>query len=396
MKDDTPNLSQQQTLAFARSIMQEKLSLKADGYKCTTEGLLDVLLMLAATGETLESSCAELDDVPEAEAFRQWLRQQLRPDRLDELEREINEALQAALPSQVRLRLSDQAHEIACDLNDQPYYGKAEPEEALYVRAKAKAGTRRFHRIATAYVILENRRFTLALRFVRPEDIMPGVLRHLLGHLKHLQVAIGLLLLDKGFASIEVFEYLCQQDHAAIIACPIRGEEGGTRALCKGRKSYRSQHTFRNAKQAFTAEVVVCRSFTTARRTGRLERRAVWLLYVVIACRLAPKKVARRYRRRFGIETSYRVAGKVRAWTTSPNPAYRFLLLGLGFVLVNVWLYLRYLVAQGPRRGRRFLDQALLRLSRFRRLLIRAIEAKYGCPTEVHGYASPLYESWIY
>jgi hypothetical protein len=26
----------------------------------------------------------------------------------------------------------------------------------------------------------------------------------------------------------------------AIIACPIRGKDGGTRALCQGRKSYRA------------------------------------------------------------------------------------------------------------------------------------------------------------
>jgi len=256
--------------------MQETLSLQADGYKCTTEALLDVLLMMAATGETLALICDELEQVPEAEAFRLWLRQQLTPDRLDELEGELNEALQAALPSQVRVRLSDVAHDIACDLHDQPYYGKAAQEEALFVRAKAKAGTTRFYRVATAYLILEGRRFTLALRFVRPEDTPRTVLEHLLGHLSPLHVAIGLLLLDKGFASIEVFEYLSAADQSAIIACPIRGNDGGTRALCKGRKSYRTEHTFRNREKAFTAEVVVCRRFTTARRTGRLERRAVW------------------------------------------------------------------------------------------------------------------------
>lgn len=396
MNDDTPKLSPQQTLAFARTLMQENLSLEADGYKCTTESLIDALLMMAATGETLEATCAELEGAPEAEAYRHWLREALSVDGLDELEREINQALQAALPREVCQLLSDVAHDIACDLHDQPYYGKAEQEEALYVRAKASGGTTRFHRIATAYVILDHRRFTLALRFVRPEDTMLAVVRHLLGHLKHSQVAIGLLLLDKGFASIEVFASLSGQDQAAIIACPIRGSRGGTRALCKGRKSYRTEHVFRHGKKSFPAEMVVCRAYTTAQRTGGLERRAVWLVYVVIACRLAPKKVAQRYRRRFGIETSYRIAGQLRARTTSPNPAYRFLLLGLSFFLVNVWLCLRYFVAQVPRRGRRFLDVALLRLSRFRRFIVRAVEAKYGCPIEVHGYAPPLHESWIY
>jgi hypothetical protein len=30
------------------------------------------------------------------------------------------------------------------------------------------------------------------------------------------------------------------------------------------------------------------------------------------------------------VETSYRCAGQVRAWTTTPNPALRFVLIGVG------------------------------------------------------------------
>jgi hypothetical protein len=33
----------------------------------------------------------------------------------------------------------------------------------------------------------------------------------------------------------------------------------------------------------------------------------------------------------------------VRGWTTSPNPAYRFVLLALSFVLLIIWMHLRWL-----------------------------------------------------
>jgi hypothetical protein len=46
----------------------------------------------------------------------------------------------------------------------------------------------------------------------------------------------------------------------------------------------------------------------------------------------------------------------VRGWITSPNPAYRFLLIALSFVLLNVWIHLRWLFTQLPRCGRRWLD----------------------------------------
>ncbi len=390
MNNDTPKLSQQQTLNFARSVLQRHLALETNGYSCSTEEMLDILLMMAAKRETLESTCAELDLVSSAEAYRRHLRQSLSLDRLDAVEDQLNQALQAAIPEPIRQRLSDQAHDIACDFKDQPYYGKAPQEHALWVRAKAKAGTTRFYRIATAYVIMGGRRFTLAMHFVRATESTCQVLRHLLAVLARLKVASGLLLLDKGFCSMTVMNYLCGQGQSALIACPIRGQHGGTRALCKGRRSYRTEHTFRHANQRFTAPVVLCRSFTTAQRTGRMKRRAVWLVYVAIACDLAPKKVMQRYRRRFGIETSYRVSGQVRAWTTSPNPVYRFVLLALGFILVNVWLHLRWIVAQVPRRGRRLLATSLFRLRRFRGFIVRAVEAKYGCLAKIQGFAAPI------
>lgn len=390
MTYDTPKLDQQQTLTFARSVLEQHLSLEADGYCCSSEELLDILLMMAAKGETLDAACAELEAMPTPEAYRRYLRQHLSLDQLDVLERQVNETLQAAIPAPVRARLSQRPHDIACDFTDQPYYGKLPQEEALWVRAKAKAGTTRFYRLATAYVILQGRRFTLAMHFVRPGESTCQVLDEVLSTLARSRVAVGLLLLDKGFCAMTVMDYLCRHDYAALIACPIRAEHGGVRALCKGRKSYRTEHTFRHANKHFTAPVVLCRTYTTAQRTGRMQRRAVWLAYVAIACDLPPKKVMKRYRSRFGIETSYRVSGQVRPWTTSPNPVYRFVLLALGFILVNVWLHLRWFVAQVPRRGGRLLATSLLRLQRFRSFIVRAAEAKYGCLTAIQGWAAPI------
>jgi IS4 transposase len=65
------------------------------------------------------------------------------------------------------------------------------------------------------------------------------------------------------------------------------------------------------------------------------------LLDILIELDLSPRQVRRRYRKRFGIESSYRCAGQVRGWTTLPNPAYRFVLIVLSFVLLNVWVHLR-------------------------------------------------------
>src|SRR5262249_17831288 len=95
----------------------------------------------------------------------------------------------------------------------------------------------------------------------------------------------------------------------------------------------------------------VCRVFTTSRRTKRGKRRAEWLLFIMIALDWTPEQCRQRYRKRFGVETSYRLGNKLLGWTTSPNAAYRFLLIGLGFLLLNIWVHLCWLYTQVARRG---------------------------------------------
>jgi putative transposase len=388
MGNDTPKLTDDQVLEHASQNLDAHLPLVAEGYKCTTENLLHILLVAAARQCTIESACAELNNGPGAETIRQYLNEQLTPERLPELEASLNEALASQVPA--RLWRKDQ--DIAMDLHDRPYYGKTSQEEGLWVGGRAKAGTTHFYRVATAYVIHNGLRVTLALRFYLPTDSVVGVVEMLTKRIKALGIVINRLLLDKGFDGIDVQSYLDQSGIPSLIACSIRGKTGGTRALCKGNKSYNTVHTFHNRteKKEFTANVAVCRAFTTNKRTGRMKRRAEWLVFILINLDLTPKQVRRLYRRRFGVETSYRCAGRVRAWTTTKNPALRFVLIGLSFFLQNVWLHLRWLYTQVPRRGRRRLDTKRFTLVRFARFIVSAVEKRYGCIREITAPAVPI------
>jgi putative transposase len=388
MRNDTPKLTDDQVLEHASQGLDTHLPVVAEGYKCTTEVLLHILLVAAARQCTIESACAELDSGPGGETVRQYLNAQLTPERLPELESSLNEALASQIPA--RLRRKDQ--DIAMDLHDRPYYGKTSQEEGLWVGGRAKAGTTRFYRVATAYVMRNGLRVTLALRFYLPTDDIVGVVKVLAERIGVLGISINRLLLDKGFDGIDVQNYLRQSGIPSLIACSIRGKTGGTRALCKGRKSYSTTHTFRNQteKKKSTVNVAVCRVFTTNKRTGRMERRADWLVFILINLDLTPKQARRLYRRRFGVETSYRCAGQVRAWTTSTNPALRFVLIGLSFFLQNVWLLLRWLYTQIPRRGRRRLDTKRFTLARFARFIVSAAERRYDCIHEITAPAVPI------
>jgi len=372
----TPELSAPEVLQHTQALLEEKLPLKADGYKCTTDDLFKVLVGIAATKSTLEAVCTELVGTPDPQTIRGYFNEQLRVEDLPALEAHLNAALAAEVPRHVRR----QRQEVAIDYHDRPYYGKGEQAHELWVRGKAKDGTTRFYRVATAYLILNGVRVTLAIHFVLPEDEAVGVVDGLLKRVHAQGIQVSCLLLDKGFESIAMMAYLTRHGQAALIACPIRGTTGGTRALCQGRKSYATTYTFKDKHgQAFTAPVLVCRVFTTARRTGRLQRQADWLLFLELGLTLSPRYARHLYGHRFGIETSYRCEGQVRGWTTAKNPAYRFVLLALAFVLLNVWILLRWRFTQVPRRGGRWLDAHRFPLRRFVSFLQHALEAWYGC-----------------
>ena len=225
---------------------------------------------------------------------------------------------------------------------------------------------------------------------VRPEDDTVTVLTSLLKQIKELGLSIRRLLLDRGFASIEVQEYLDQQAIPALICCPIRGKSGGTRALCKGRKGYRTDHTFKSQGRQRTAQLAICRVFTTISRTTGSKRKATWWVFILIHLDLSPNQVRRLYQRRFGIETSYRCAGKVRGWTTSANPAYRFSLIAIAIFLLNVWTILRWRYTQIPRRGGRLVDDKLFQLSRFANFIARALLRQYDYVRHITAVAAPL------
>jgi hypothetical protein len=386
MAQDMPELTDQEVLQHALSTLHEHLPLHAEGYACTTNDLLQVLLGVAVNRGTIESVCADLVGTPDPQTIRGYLKEQLRLEELPDLERRLNAALAAELPPRVRRH----AQEVAIDTHDRPYYGKVPQAEGLWVRGQAKDGTTRFYRVATAYLILNGLRVTVALHFVLPEDDRVSVVDTLLRRVRALGLRAACLLLDKGFDGIPVMEYLTRQHQPALIACTVRGTKGGTRALCQGRTSYRTTHTFKGAQgRAFTAALAVCRGFTTARRTQRLKRRAAWLLYILIHLDLSPRYARQLYQGRFGIETSYRCTGQVRGWTTAKNPAYRFVLLALTFILLNVWVHLRWIFTQVPRRGRRWLDTKRLQLTRFARFIRRALEQLYGCIQTVTAPAVP-------
>ena len=371
--------------AYTLKTLKEYLPIEANGYLCKTDMLYDVLLKASAECSSLEAVCADLDNVADSNTQREYINKILAKNELSTLEEQVNQALCACIPES----MARYGVEIAIDFHDEPFYGKQEATRALTCSGQAKKGTTHFMRIATAYVIWRQVRLTLAVHFVLPDEETLDILKKLLERLKKLGFSAKVLYLDKGFAATSIITYLkTDVQQPAIIANPIRGKTGGTRSLCRGRSSYISTYTFTNGTEATLA----MKASLVPGKTGK--RRQKWLSFIIILLDWPPDEVYQAYRRRFGIECSYRILRRLRATTTSRNPSLRFFLLGLGLILTNTWVFLRWefarLEAPGPRR----VDEEAFRLHRFSKLLVRFIEHTYGVVSAISTHRSP--QSVIY
>lgn len=271
-------------------------------------------------------------------------------DRLKGLTLEgLQEKTNIMLKEKVLGTLPDNPLKFAIDFNEIPYYGE-EATKGDTRKSRAKKGTTRFFVYATIYVILRNKRYTLAVKYVRKGEKLTDVIDFLLDEVAGAGLTVKSLFLDREFYNIDVINHLQGRDIPFIIPCVLRGRSGGIRNLFIGRKSYSTAYTMKSGKKqaAFQVHVVVKYS------NGKYKRRgARYFGYAVHGMDIPVAKTFNEYRKRFGIESSYKMKNLALPRTSTQNPVLRLLYMGLAFLLVNVWIYVQWMFLSTKRRGGR-------------------------------------------
>ncbi len=374
-------LTDQATLNSTISVLMRHFALSAQGYCCQTADIYRILVTAAATHSSIEATCKKLAG-PDSNTVRGYLKDQLTPDQITDLQQRCNQVLYSQWPHWLR----DRPLNVAIDLHDEPYYGEPEDDDpASYVcRCQKRAGTTRCYSCATLCAIRDRLQVQLAVVFVRPTEDLVDLVKTLLKYVRLRGLHIGCLYADKEFATIPVMRYLLRETQlSAIIAVPRKGDTGGVNALCHGPVSYDTTHTFASrAYGELTVPVGIVRAFKEAHG----QRSGTWLVYALIRVELPLHRVRETYRSRFGIDTKYRCMEQVRARTTAKNPALRFFLMAIALVLVNVWMALQWTYCRVPGSGPRRIVPGLLTLAQMAFFLIHAVETHYGVVTQI---ASP-------
>ena len=378
MRPHHPTLNRKQVHQSATRHLQNYVPMRDYKRKVSARTLWAVLLV-AATGITsIHACCGRLEDIASEETIRKALIASI-PEFV-ELQRQLNRALAGRLPRTLRRR----PQRLAIDLTLIPYHGEHFRDESEVYRSLAKQGTSHFHAYATAYVVLKGQRFTVALTAVTKGESMKDVLQRLLKQARSVGVKARLVLLDRGFYSVDVIRYLQAARQPFLMPAVIRGQKAddprgpsGTRLFAAKKKSGWFEYTITSSSKR-TATVSICVSCRNYR--GQWKRHGRWAL-VYASWGVEGRScmwVRETYRTRFGIESSYRQMNQARGRTTSRRPELRLLYVGLALLLRNEWVWLHFEVLSSPRRGGRSINLERLRLRAMLHWLLQVIEETYG------------------
>jgi putative transposase len=383
MRKSTTTLTPAQVYCFAIDFCQPYLDFRGKG-KVTATILLTVLFAAAARISSISETCRRLADAPCEETYFNALYANLFC--LEDLKRKINAAFRAHLPRAL-CRKRKRPLRLIVDLTLLPYYGQHSLDSREIYRSQRKAGTRSFFAYATAYVLLHGQRFTVAVTPVTRSERLKDVLQELLQVASHAGLRPGLLLLDRGFYKAEIIRYLQQARRPFLMPVVCHGRDAdhpkgpsGSKVFKLMTKSGWFTHTVGDPKKKGRAKATVSICVKRARVTDRHGRKK-WATWVYAYWGISPgcvDWVKRTYRKRFGIETSYRQMNQCRIRTTTKKFNVRFLYVAIGLLLRNLWVWLHHVVLSSPRRGCRRYNWDRLRVKRMLLWLEQVAVDLYG------------------
>lgn len=321
-------------------LLQAKLA-KDHGWFCSAVVVLAIVFRATARSISPSAACRDLNDGPSHEAVLTALEEGL-PKTLPVLERRINEALVSYLPRAMRRH----CWEVAIDWHLDPYYGQPHKSRNEIYPGQPKAGTTKFHAYASACIVEYGRRYTVALTWVRRHESKIKVLRRLLARVREIGLKIRCLLLDREFFSVAVMAMLQEEKVRFLMPVKLAGRRPKKGRKLRGLRAIQRRpagwyrYTMKSGKQEVTFSV--CGGYRRYTNPKNGKKCCQKLLFAAWGIHGSPTEIRERYRRRFGIETSYRQRRQGRIYTCTRNPHLRLFYIAVSFILRNVWVWIHH------------------------------------------------------
>ena len=222
----------------------------------------------------------------------------------------------------------------AIDYTKVPYYG----EFNRYVtRSKHERGTSRFYEYATISIVQDGVRLCVYSRPVTLLDTKGDVMRELIEEAGRRGLRIKLVLLDRAFFTVECINLLKELRLRFIMPCVCNERVKGAM------DSFGTEGKFLfsildNSKNDATFTMVVYWN----REKGKF---IPFATNIEGSARKLVRTIPKQYRKRWGIETSFRKAKEIFPMTTSPLPAIRLAYFMVAMILYNLWQLVNMMLA---------------------------------------------------
>ncbi len=342
MRPSHSNLTPAVVHREAREILRHVLDWKPYGASVGVADLLDVFLLMAASSASLFAVVRRFFGFSYQTAWDAVAAN------LPDSERLLAGLLRGLYAAAAFSRRDRRRRWLAAiDTHYVPYYGRRTPH---VVGGPKKQGTKWFFGYASAVLLHGGRRYAVGLcplaPKARPHEVVRTLLEQVAGHGLRLRGVV----LDSGFDSGETL--LLLQGRGLAYTVPLRRKGNARNAR---NRLFEGRH-----RQVRWAEWCVkdtprrVRTRTVLWKGGRRTLLLAFGGWGAAGARGVHRQAARQgaiYRRRFGIETSYRQKNQARPATTSRDPAYRLLLEGLGHLIRQLWVALTERLRRGRSAG---------------------------------------------
>ncbi len=286
------------------------------------------------------------------------LRYHLKKLNMDELIKSNEKILLQQVLNTVK---TGKSYEFAADYTNDPYYGKTDSSNEKYViRSQAKKSTNSFYSYISLYITNKNERFTLSVLPVEKKKTKVEYLSHFIDLINGLNFKIKVLCLDREFYCTDVFEFLQKNNIPHIVPVVKKGKK--MNQIMKGKRARCGQYVMNGHKKKICLDIVIDVKYLKGKREKKWCKN---LGFVVFGVKWSPRKVSTVYRRRFAIESSYRMRNIVKPKTSTKNANIRYFYTLISFLLKNVWLYLQKKHFTIVKRGPQVIDEDKFRFETF-------------------------------
>ena len=314
----------------------------------------------AGSAERQSRQGAALDDRANLPS-RRWFHDKIKGVRYDYMLIRCSKMVDRSVRRARRHGMLKGGVDVSIDEHDIPLYAKV-MNLLFAVTSKYKKGTDVFTRLATIHCVADGQRMTLAVILVRRSDDMEDVVGRLLEYCQKRGIRINSLTLDRGYYSTRVVSEIKRRGIPFLMPAVRRPRIfDALKAFSKGDIPAASEYTMISDDKKTSEDVtLVIVERPKKRRRMSAENQKLMELYekqtdsrdkyipFVTTMKFPdvqnnPKQAAEFYRRRWGIEVSYKGYESIRPWTTSTSHSVRILLLFFPFVVYNAWILVNYM-----------------------------------------------------